>query len=222
MDETAIANTALGRLGHGQAIATLTENSVAAKHCNRFYDQCRQEVLRAFPWPFATTTVALAQEAAQTFAGWGYVYAYPDNCLRVLTVTDEAGARWYRSGIYTAWNNGNAVVYDSSWADSIMRAPWQIALRSDGARQVILTDLSPAWAAFIFDVSNTGAMPADFASVLADRLAMEVGGPLQAKRDMIDRAEQRYGIWFSRAAATALNESRDDVRAESPSIACRS
>jgi hypothetical protein len=221
MDETAIANTALGRLGIGQAIANLTERSVPAQTCNRFYHQCRQEVLRAFPWPFAMSAVALAQEADQTYPGWGYVYAVPDNSLRIVSITDEAGIRWFRSGIYTAWNNGNSIVYDWSWLQNL-RVPWQLALRTDGARQVIITDLTPAWALFVADVTNTGAMPPDFASVFADRLAMEVGGPLQAKREMVDRAEQRYGIWFSRAAATALNESRDDMRAESPSIACRS
>jgi hypothetical protein len=221
VDATAIANTALGRLGIGQAIANLTERSVPAQTCNRFYDQCRQEVLRAFPWPFAMSAVALAQEAGQTYPGWGYVYAVPSNSLRIVTVTDGAGVRWYQSHIYTAWNNGNAVVYDNSWMQNY-RIPWQMALRADGARQVIVTDLASAWALFVFDVTNTGAMPADFQSVFADRLAMEVGGPLQAKREMVDRAEQRYGIWFSRATATALNESRDDLRGESPSIACRS
>jgi hypothetical protein len=50
---------------------------------------------------------------------------------------------------------------------------------------------------------------------------MEAGGPLQAKADLIDRAEGRYLRSLSTAAAQALNESRDDEKPESPSISCR-
>lgn len=213
MDQTGIYNSALGRIGYGESVAAPTDRTVHAEVCNRFYNSCRQEVLRAFPWPFAMRSVALALVADYDFPGWGYVYQIPDNSVRIWTVTDESGLRWYRSW-YTLGGLRN-----SDWPGA--RMPWQIALRDDGARQVILTDVEAAYAFYTYDVTNTGAMPADFASVLAWRLAMEIGGPLLASRSLIDAAETRFMTWSSRATATALNEGRDDARAESASITCR-
>lgn len=214
MDQVGIYNLTLGRLGIGQAVASPTENTVPAKTCNRFYEQCRQEVLRAFPWGFALRAEALALVTGQTFPGWAYVYAYPDECLAVRAVGDEDGLRRARSLVLlsdpAAWSFLQAI-----------RQPWQVALKDDGASQVLLSDLVDAWGFFTVDVTNTGAWPVDFASVVAWRLAMEAGGPLQAKRELIDAAEQRYVAWLSSAAAQNLNEAKDDARAESPSISCR-
>jgi hypothetical protein len=212
VDATAAANLALGRIGVGQAIAALAEQSVQAKTCNRFFDQCRQEVLRAHPWGFAKRTQVLALVAGQTSPGWGYVYQYPQDCMRIHRIGDETGIRmsWVRDR-WEEWVQAPQFQY-----------PWELGLKDDGASQVILTDLAEAWAFFTADVPNTGSWPADFGSVFAWRLAMEIGGPLQAKRDLVDAAEQRYLAWFSRAAASSMNEQRDDARGESPSITCRS
>lgn len=211
MDQTGIYNASLGRIGIAESVSAPTDRTVRAEVCNRFYDSCRQEVIRAFPWPFATRNVALAQVASYTIPGWTYVYDTPDNSLRILAVTDLAGLR--------AWNS----VYqcDDSQRYTPTRYPWQIMLRNDAARQVIVTDLSPAYAFYLYDVTNTGAFPADFSSVLADRLSMEIAGPLKADAALASKAEQRYVLWNSRAAATAFNESRDDVRPESASITAR-
>lgn len=214
MDQTGLYNTTLGRLGVGQVIAAPTENSVPAKTCNRFYEQCRQEVLRAYPWGFATRAEPLALVSGQTFPGWAYVYQYPNGCLNMRAVGDEDGLRYVRN---------LALCGDTSWNSTLqkIRQPWQKAIKDDGASQVLLSDVADAWGFFTLDVTNTGAWDIDFSSVLSWRLAMEVGGPLQAKRDMIDAAESRYITWFTQATANTMNEQKDDVRPESPSITCR-
>jgi hypothetical protein len=213
-DQVGVYNLCLGRLGVGQAVGAPTENSVPAKTCNRFYDQCRQEVLRAFPWPFALRAEPLALVVGQTFPGWTYVYQYPSGCLTMRAVGDESGMRQVRSSILTCdpcqWTLLQQV-----------RQPWQPALKADGASQVLLTDIVTAWGFFTADVTNTGAWPVDFGGVVADRLAMEVGGPLQAKADLVTAAANRYAVWFSMAAATSMNEQKDDRVAESPSITAR-
>ena len=213
-DQVGVYNLCLGRLGVGQAIGSPTENSVPAKTCNRFYDQCRQEVLRAFPWGFATKAEPLAQVVGQTFPGWTYVYQYPNQCLNMRAVGDEYGMR----RTYSQWLSRDPCFWTTLQQ---VRQPWQKALKADGASQVLLSDIQTAWGFFTVDVTNTGAWDVDFASAVADRLAMEVGGPLQAKVELVTAATQRYGIWLSQAAAAAMNEQKDDAVAESPSITCR-
>lgn len=214
MDQTGLYNTTLGRLGVGQVIGAPTENSVPAKTCNRFYEQCRQEVLRAFPWGFALRAEPLALVADQEFPGWGYVYQYPNGCLNMRAVGDENGLRVVRSQCLSS---------DPSWWQTLqnVRQPWQKAIKDDGASQVLLTDVVDAWGFYTLDVTNTGAWEIDFASVLASRLGMEVGGPLQATRSLIDRCEQHYVNWLSMATANSMNEQKDDRPAESESITCR-
>jgi len=214
VSEVNISNLALGRLAVGQAIASMSEASTPARLCNRFYAQCRREVLQAFPWSHASYAVAIAAEATQTYPGWTYVYGYPQNVLRLHAVSDSSGIR-----------NAMTYVRAGRWADyeQLIRnqMPFQVALRTDGAARVILSDMPSAYAFGVYDVSNTATYPPDFISVLAWRLAMEVGGPLNARADLIDRAQTQYFLWMSRAGARDLNESRDDTVPESPSIAVR-
>jgi hypothetical protein len=214
VDSTGAANLALGRVGVGQAIAALTDNTVTAKTCNRFFEQCRQEVLRAHPWGFALRAQPLAQVSAQTFPGWGYVYQYPDDCLTVRAIADSAGMRVIRDAFLSGDVARDQIVQS-------IKVPFQLALKDDGASQVILTDLADAWAFFTVDVDNTGVWPADFGSVFAWRLAMEIGGPLQAKAELVGAAKNEYLWWLSHATAASMNEQRDDTPAESPSITCR-
>lgn len=214
MSETDIANLSLGRLAIGQAIASLVEQSTPARLCNRFYDFCRKTVLRAHPWGFATSAVQLAQVAGQTFPGWQYVYQYPDDCLMVHAIGDESGLRYMQS-----------VLLRCDWREWYelrrKRQPFQIALKADGASRVILSDVPNAWSFHTADVTNTGVFPSDFEDVFAWRLAMEVGGPLQASASLVERAHQQYLFWHSHATAQDMNERSEDERPDSPSIACR-
>lgn len=215
MSDTDIANLALGRLGVGQAIASLSEQSTPARLCARFYEQCRKEVLRAHPWGFSMSVVALAQVAGQTFPGWTYVYQYPTRCLMARYVGDEAGLRYAQSALLSCnWRQWNELQRKFM--------PFQVALKSDGASRVLLSDVPNAMSFYTYDVTNTGVFPDDFASVFAWRLAMEVGGPLRASADLVDRARNEFLFWGSHATAQDMNERRDDEKPESPSISCRS
>jgi hypothetical protein len=213
MNSTDIANLALGRLGVGQAIANLNEQSTPAKLCRRFYDYCRQEVLRSHPWGFASSWITLAQVADQTFPGWSYVYAYPANALMVWSVADESGVR-------SSWTSD---LYCSDVLTGMRRRyPFKVALKDDLASRVLLSDTSSAYAFLTYDVTNTGTFPVDFAGVLASRLAMEVGGPLQAKVDLIQNARGEFLYWKSHATSMDMTEQAPDRQPDSESITCRS
>jgi hypothetical protein len=154
----------------------------------------------------------LAIVADQTFPGWQYVYQYPANCLMVRAVGDITGLRYANSTTFCRERDDWPVV---------LRQPFQQALKDDNASIVLLSDVSTAYAYFTVDLENTGVFPPDFVSALADRLAMEAGGPLQVKADLIDRAEGRYLRSLATASAKAFNESKDDEKPDSPSISCR-
>jgi hypothetical protein len=215
--ETEIANLALGRLGIAQFITSLAEQSTPARICNRFYHQCRREVLRDHPYGFASSAISVAQVAGQTFPGWQYVYQYPASCLMVWTVADASGIR--------QWCNyfGQRDPYTWQYLDVLQRRfPFKKALSSDGSRPVLLSDVPSAYAYFTADVTNTGAFTDDFVSAFAWRLAMEVGGPLKCSVDLREAARSEYFLTKSQATAQDMNEQRDDTVPESDSIACRS
>lgn len=210
---TSIYNMALGRLRVQQTVADPEELTNLARTCSRYYDQCRQEVLRAFPWGCALRAEALAAVANQEFPGWTYVYQYPINALMIRAVADEGGIR----SVY-----GAATSYRwDSYRQDMPRYPFQIALKDDDGSQVILSDVPTAWGFHTFDLENVGVYPPDLSSTIAWRLAMEVGGPIQADQSAIDNAERKYYIALMNASAQSLNESRDEAKAESPSISCR-
>lgn len=209
-DQTSLYNLTLGRLGVSQAVASPAEESNPARVLNRIYDQCRREVLRAFPWGFATKAEALAEVSGQTFPGWTYVYQYPNGCLRVRNVCDEGGVR------------ASMRSCDADYRPTQQRRqPFQLAIKDDGASQVILSDVGTAWAIYTRDITNLGPWPDDAISVLSWRMAMEAGGSLPANGDRVATAASMYSIWFSQASATSMNEQKDDAPAEPDSIACR-
>ncbi len=85
--DTDIANIALGHLGEAP-IASLDEDTVAARACLLHYAATRDQVLRSHRWNFAQTRVALSALADAPAFGWSYQYALPSDCLRVLECND--------------------------------------------------------------------------------------------------------------------------------------
>ena len=90
--EVAICNGALGLLG-AESITALSDTSKQAQLCNLFYEQVRDETMRAFRWNFATrqTTLSVPLDSTDENApkmDWAYGFALPasvsDYCLRVL------------------------------------------------------------------------------------------------------------------------------------------
>lgn len=85
-----ICNNALAHLAVGRVITTsILEETEQARACNRFYDQCRDEILRDFNWPFARKYAALivvagtdALPPVPASPDWQYAYRMPVDCLR--------------------------------------------------------------------------------------------------------------------------------------------
>jgi hypothetical protein len=94
-----IVNAALIKLGEA-SIASLSENSKAARLANNVFEDLRDAVLEAHPWNFALARASVAADAA--VPAWGYAHAYtlpsaPLHCLRVLGL-ENASVEWRVEG----------------------------------------------------------------------------------------------------------------------------
>lgn len=76
----AICNEALAESGQDTTISSLAENSNLAELCNRLWGSTVEEAYSDYPWAFKTVRANADLETIDTVN----VYAYPDNCLRIL------------------------------------------------------------------------------------------------------------------------------------------
>jgi len=84
-----ICNMGLTLIGD-QTIDALSDSNDRATVATLFYSDTKDAVLRAHPWGFAKTSVALAEAAGSpVFAKWGYHFTLPIDNLRVLEVEED-------------------------------------------------------------------------------------------------------------------------------------
>jgi hypothetical protein len=196
-----ICNLALSHLAIATEIATLTERSKEAQACNRFYTQVRDEVLRDFPWPFATTVAALALVTDFTGvagAEWTYAYRYPSDCVR---------ARRILSGIRKDTRQS--------------RVPFRIL--QDATGSLLYTDKNSAQLEYTARVTDPTRYQADFvealALLLASRIAVRVTTTNPTK--LRDDAFQLYQLQLGIARANALNEEQPEEEPDAELIRSR-
>ena len=91
--ETDIYNLALDLLDEEPILSAGVDNRKAVRFMRRHYALTRDALLELHPWKFAIARAALASGADPLF-GWGYSYALPNDCLRLIPLTtggDENG-----------------------------------------------------------------------------------------------------------------------------------
>ena len=89
-DAVSICNLALQRVG-AKSISTLTEDTTAARACNRVYEQARDSELRAHSWAFARERVQVAADSTDPTFGAARRYALPSDSLRILPTNGVNG-----------------------------------------------------------------------------------------------------------------------------------
>jgi hypothetical protein len=89
-DAVSICNLALQRVG-AKSISTLTEDTTAARACNRVYEQARDSELRAHSWAFARERVQVAADSTDPTFGAARRYALPSDSLRILPTNGVDG-----------------------------------------------------------------------------------------------------------------------------------
>ncbi len=92
--KVSICNRALNSIGVKVRIASLDEDTEAARKCALIIDDMIDETLRAYNWNCAIYRVDLARAADTPAFGYSYRYALPQGpnppyCLRVISIEDE-------------------------------------------------------------------------------------------------------------------------------------
>lgn len=191
-----ICNLALSHLGVGTEISDLTtERSAEALACRRYFDHVRDLVFRAFPWTFATKTVALALVEEDPNEEWGFSYRYPSDCLMFRRI---------QSGIRTDTND--------------TRVPLKIG--RDDAGKLIFTDKAEAIAEYTVLEEDPERYPPDFVSAFSFLLASHIA-PRMTGGDPFKRGEQamaNYKGAIEEAKSNAANEEQPDREPESEFI----
>lgn len=201
--KTEIANLALTHLGVGYEIADLdTEVSKEASAIRAVYQTSLHQMLREFPWPFATVIAELSQVSlADTPPNdeWNYSYRYPPDCLEARR-------------IFT----GNRVETNET------RVPYRIT--RDGSGLLILTDQADACLEYTSTYDEVVRFPPDFSMALSFLVAMYAAPRLTAGDPfkLSDRSAKMYEFHMNNAKANAANEEQPDQPPESEFIRARS
>jgi hypothetical protein len=183
-----ICNLALSHVANSSEIQDLdAESSKEAQACRRFFDVTRDEVLRDFPWPFATAMGNLALVQSRPNVEWGYSYRMP-------------------SGVLTFRRILSGVRNDSRQS----RIKYRLA--QDDTGDLIYTDQQTAQGEWTKRITDTERFRPDFVMALSFLLAHRIG-PRVAGGDqfkLADRALQNYYLQIGKAQANAANEEQTD------------
>lgn len=156
-----ICNSALIQIG-AKTISSLTDGTKSAQVCNAMYNRCRKELLRAHPWNFAISYIAMTDTTNTPVADhWTNEFAVPNDVLRILETNQT---------------------YD---------ADWEIGYNALGDK-VIWTNDDSIEIKYIKDVTNTTMFDANFDEVLAMRLAAAVAYSLTQSQSIQQNMYRTY------------------------------
>lgn len=179
-----IANLALARLGDSATVSNLSppEGSAQAQHCARFYPIALDALLELHDWHFATRRKTLAAIEGD-WEPWGYAYAPPADCIRVLSIVPAGGA------------------------DADVQ-PYEREVGPNG-EAVILTDQEEASARYIARITDPTRFSPLFVDVFGWVLASHLAGPLLKGDAGIKMTQQCYSTalaMLARATTTDANQ----------------
>jgi hypothetical protein len=166
MDAIGICNMALSQL-KARGILSFDDNTEEAYQCRRMYDFCREALLRQCPWTFARRIAPLAL-TAHTNPLWGFLYAYPADCVFIRRVFGKEGSA---AGFGECPGGGQG------------GRDWDVFSVSE-AEKVIGTNVSAALLDYTHDVKDAEKFPPDFVTALYYYLAAELSMSLAADANL--------------------------------------
>lgn len=191
--KTSICNMALGHIGVSQQLTDVdTDNSAESTACLVFYDNVLDEVLRAYAWPWATKTAALAQVATNPTAEWAFSYRFPSDAVLFRRVLQTARV---------------------DAADTII--PFRISL--DGTGRLIYTSVASAVGEYTKRETDESIYPADFANLVSLLLATRVG-PMLTKGGVAVKLADRAFTMYAQELQVAIAAAREEERRRAEEI----
>jgi len=166
-----ICNLALTKLGHN-TIVSFTEDTENARRCNRIFDYCKREVLRAYTWTFATKIEPLNELSGEEILNYEYVYSVPVNCLYIIAVYDE--------------NKTEINEYKK-------------LLTPNSNVECIATNTYQAYLEYVLDINDPNLFDSVFVSALVFRLAGELATITTGKEQLSAQFLQQYEYVISKA-----------------------
>lgn len=192
-----ICNLALANIGITKAITSFSEESQEAAVCKQFFEQARDEMLRAGDWSFATTVEALA-DTGETPVNWEYQYSIPSDCLKVIGL----------------------VVDGITYPRENQKIPFIIGY-SSSAGAVIKTNQKQAVAKYIAKIDNSSFFDPLFVNALAWSVAAKIAMPLTVKVERAQLAAEQAARALSVAEAADANEGMNDDEPTSEMVSVR-
>lgn len=194
--EVDIANLALGHLGDRATVASLDppEGSAQAEHCAQFYPIARDAVLEMHAWRFATKRAVLADLSLtdEPPTSWGFSYAAPADCLKVLQVYASENTRD---------DQGETFETESG---------------EDGT-DLIFTNVEDAKIRYVARVTDTAKFSPLFVTTVSWYLASLLAGPVIKGSDGMTIGEkclQKMLLFMARAQVSDANQRKSDNRAD--------
>lgn len=180
--EIDISNLALARLGDSATISSLDppEGSAQADHCARFYPIARDALLELSDWKFAIQRVNLAELAVDSH-GWGYAYAKPANCIKILGVLSS-----------TAGSDEESESYETE--------------TDTAGNEIILSDTEAAQVRYVFRVTDPTKFPPLFTEALSWLLASHLAGPVMKGDEGAKMAQTCYARAVYLAGSAAVSD----------------
>lgn len=209
MDQTAICNLALLRLGIAQQISDITDNTATARACNAVYEPCVRTMLRERPWSFAVRQVDLALVGQDLVSDWFYSYRYPSDYIvvnRVLPATLGTG--------------GTPVVYLTT-NRQLDPETYPFKLGSDASGRLIHTDVVDAVCEGTVYIADTSLFDPMFASALAWFIAAEISLSLTKNTSLYQNALGNYQQVASEGFASGMNEQKPRSPADADMVKAR-
>lgn len=223
--EVDISNMALSHLGDSATVASLDppEGSAQAEHCARWYPIARNALLEMHDWKFNTARVKLA-EVTQNWPEWGYAYAQPSDCLKVIAVLPEGASGDYTTGYERTSVSAYSQVGDYTGRVSVYTAqPFTVESDEDG-NVVIYTNQIDAVLRYTRVVTDTSKFSPLFVTTLARYLAHYLAGPVLKGDTGIAVGEKQLGIamaMLSKAGVADSNQMRQPIEQSVPWLAGR-
>jgi hypothetical protein len=163
--ETDIGNLALDLLSAGTVGNIVTPSTPTESLLERWYDQCRQKVLREHPWNFATKRAVLAASSVDPAFGGGKAFPIPNDFMRLMSVHDDGG---------------NFI------------APDRYTIEHVGSQRCIIMqaeDTGTLRIKYVFDIKDVSRFDPLFVHLLAHEIALAIAFKVTESNGAVERVE---------------------------------